>query len=112
MQALEGIEVDIRKLKEALNKLDFKVISLLDLKYDEMWEALDQFYKLLKPGVYAVFYFTGHGFRYNDITYLMPIEATKNPMVCDLNISSKTIRCKIHMTHATGLSLLDCCAER
>ena len=112
MSKLEGIEDDIRKLKKALTDLDFKVISLLDLTYDEMLKALQQFYRLLKSGIYAVFYFSGHGFRYSEITYLMPIDATIDPIKCDSNISSKTIKSHISLTGATGLILLDCCAER
>ena len=110
MPELKNVECDIRNLQGALTSLRFKVISLLDLTYDEMIKALGHFYGFLKAGVYAVFYFSGHGFSCNDITYLMPIDAARDPLKCDSNISAKNIKYNMQETPATGLSLLDCCA--
>ena len=89
METLKAFESDIRNLHATLaDKLGFKVISLMDLKYHEMMKALEQFYKYLQSGVYAPFYFSGHGFSYNNITYLMPIDAKKDPLNCNECISS------------------------
>lgn len=32
--------------------------------------------KLLGPGIFAVFYYAGHGFEENGENYLMPVDAT------------------------------------
>ena len=48
METLKAVESDIRNLHATLaDKLGFKVISLMDLKYHEMMKALEQFYKYL-----------------------------------------------------------------
>ena len=112
MEQLDCVESEIKELQRSLTNLNFRVFSLLDLKYDEMLAALEQFYSLLQLGVYAVFYFSGHGFMYNEVTYLMPIDAASNPVMCDSNISAKTIKDGIENMYATGLILLDCCAVR
>ena len=112
MEYLEAVESDIRNLHATLTVLGFKVISLLDLKYHEMMKALDQFYKYLQSGVYAVFYFSGHGFNVNNITYLMPTDAKKEPLNCNQCISSKTIQNRIQEKCAIGVALLDCCKVR
>jgi mucosa-associated lymphoid tissue lymphoma translocation protein 1 len=40
-----------------------------------MQDALKLFAELLHSGVYAVFYFAGHGFEAGGKSYLMPIDA-------------------------------------
>ena len=112
MEALEAVESDIRNLRTTLVAMEFKVISLVDLKFDEMNTALKQFYQYLQSGVYAVFYYSGHGFSINNITFLMPIDATNDPPNCDECISSSTIRYDIKNKSAIGIALLDCCQVR
>ena len=113
METLKAVESDIKNLHATLaDKLGFKVISLMDLKYHEMLKALEQFYKHLQSGVYALFYFSGHGFNYNNTTYLMPINARKDPLNCNECISSRTIKYHIQEKCAIGIALLDCCKVR
>ncbi|KAL5460632.1 hypothetical protein EMCRGX_G034090 [Ephydatia muelleri] len=110
METLKAVESDIKNLHATLaDKLGFKVISLMDLKYHEMMKALKQFYKYLQSGVYALFYFSGHGFNCNNTTYLMPIDARKDSLNCNECISSRTIKFHIQEKCAIGIALLDCC---
>ena len=67
-------ENDIRELQKLLEAppLNFKVISLVNLKYYEVINALENFYKMLAlPGVYALFYYSGYGFCHEGKTLLM-----------------------------------------
>ena len=60
-------ENDIRELHKLLEAppLNYKVISLVNLKFREMMKALETFYEMLAvPGVYALFYYSGHGFNF------------------------------------------------
>ena len=69
-------ENDIRELQKLLEAppLNFKVISLVNLKGDEMLDALENFYKMLAlPGVYTLFY-SGSAMR-GKPNHLVPVDA-------------------------------------
>ena len=94
-----------RKLRE---ELDFKVLSFVNLRFDEMMNALENFYNLLcVPGVYALFYYTGHGFIHNNVTYLMPVDAQR-PLRCDYNIAADKIAIDMQNKLCRPFVLLDC----
>lgn len=112
IETLKAVESDIRNLHTTLTALEFKVISLVNLKYHEMIKALKQFCMHLQSGVYALFYYSGHGFSCNNATYLIPIDAKNNPLKCCDCISSHTIENHIKGTGAIGIALLDCCKVR
>uniref|UniRef100_A0AC34PXH7 Caspase family p20 domain-containing protein n=1 Tax=Panagrolaimus sp. JU765 TaxID=591449 RepID=A0AC34PXH7_9BILA len=66
---------DAETLAELLQQLKFKTVTLSDLKLDEMKTVIKEYRKLLGTGVYAVFYFVGHGFEANGQCYLLPTDA-------------------------------------
>ncbi|KAI3418032.1 hypothetical protein GPALN_010624 [Globodera pallida] len=66
---------DAETLAEALQQLSFKTVTLGDLNLTEMRALIREYRKLLGEGVYAVFYFVGHGFEANGQCYLLPIGA-------------------------------------
>lgn len=51
---LQAPIVDVHALSALLRQLDFKVVSLLDLRKAEMQMAVDEFLLLLDKGVYGV----------------------------------------------------------
>ena len=108
-------ENDIRELCKLLEAppLNFKVISLVNLKYGEMMKALDEFYQMLTvPGVYALFYYSGHGFNYlGSSNYLVPVDATL-PLVCENNIESNAIGLGMQNRLSRAVVVLDCCRIR
>ena len=65
---------DVYDLRKELHALGFKVISLVDLTLREMRTIMLAYCKLLGPGVFAVFYYAGHGFEENGKNYLMPVD--------------------------------------
>ncbi|VDM71978.1 unnamed protein product [Strongylus vulgaris] len=66
---------DAETLATALQDLKYKTVTLADLTLAEMKFVLKEYKKLLGNGVYAVFYFVGHGFEVNGQCYLLPVEA-------------------------------------
>uniref|UniRef100_A0AC35FSD0 Caspase family p20 domain-containing protein n=2 Tax=Panagrolaimus sp. PS1159 TaxID=55785 RepID=A0AC35FSD0_9BILA len=76
---------DAETLAEILQSLKFKTVTLGDLKLEEMKFIIKEYRKLLGEGVYAVFYFVGHGFEANGQCYLLPTDApghTYGPQHC------------------------------
>ena len=53
LKPLPGVEADIMRMGKLLEKLNFKVISLINLNKNEMMNAVDDFCELLDKGVYG-----------------------------------------------------------
>ncbi|VDM76925.1 unnamed protein product, partial [Strongylus vulgaris] len=66
---------DNEQLVASDKDLKYKTVTLADLTLAEMKFVLKEYKKLLGNGVYAVFYFVGHGFEVNGQCYLLPVEA-------------------------------------
>ncbi|XP_071020414.1 mucosa-associated lymphoid tissue lymphoma translocation protein 1-like [Oncorhynchus clarkii lewisi] len=67
--------MDVQELANLLQQLGFRVVSLLDLTREEMLAAIDKFLLLLDRGVYALFYYAGHGYERLGRNYLVAIDA-------------------------------------
>uniref|UniRef100_A0A673NIU6 Mucosa-associated lymphoid tissue lymphoma translocation protein 1 homolog n=1 Tax=Sinocyclocheilus rhinocerous TaxID=307959 RepID=A0A673NIU6_9TELE len=66
---------DVHELTNHLRQLDFKVVSLLDLNWQEMHSAVTEFLLLLDRGVYGLLYFAGHGYENYGNSFMVPIDA-------------------------------------
>ncbi|CAP30386.2 Protein CBG11191 [Caenorhabditis briggsae] len=66
---------DAQTLADALQKMNYKTVTLADLTLDEMRYFIREYKKLIGDGVYAVFYFVGHGFEVNGQCYLLGVDA-------------------------------------
>ena len=109
---LASPENDIRELSEVLKRLNFKVFTLVNMRFRDMKEALEVFYAMLAlPGVYALFYYAGHGFNYLNSTYLMPVDAAL-PLHCDHNIAADEIGVGMQRKMSRAIKVLDCCRIR
>ena len=74
-----------------------------------MKHAIKVFAGLLDSGVYALFYFAGHGFEANGKSYLMPINAS-DKYECTENVSSNEVLQLMKEKEARlKVLLLDCC---
>lgn len=69
--------MDVHELANGLQQLGFRVVSLLDLTLQEMQAAIEKFLQLLDQGVYAVFYYAGHGYEHSGRNYLVAIDAPR-----------------------------------
>lgn len=108
MKSLNSPHSDISFLSKSLKALDFKVFTFCDLTYREIMQTLDVFCKLLDSGVYCVFYYSGHGFNYQHVDYIMPVDIM-DPIKCDYCIPVEYITYRLQTTKAKVLMLLDCC---
>ena len=107
---LESPEGDIEKLHRDLEELNFKVISLVNLRHYEIMKALEEFYKMLAvPGIYALFYYSGYGFQTPEKTsYLIPVDATL-PLHLEYNIYVDGIIRQMQQKLSRAFVILDCC---
>uniref|UniRef100_A0A8C6Q5A7 MALT paracaspase 2 n=1 Tax=Nothobranchius furzeri TaxID=105023 RepID=A0A8C6Q5A7_NOTFU len=103
---------DVHELTNLLRQMDFKVVSLLDLNFQEMHSAVTEFLLLLDKGVYGLLYYAGHGYENYGNSFLVPIDApasyTSQHCLCVQNILTKM------QEKETGLNvfLLDMCRVR
>ena len=69
---------DVKALTQRLQQLNFKTISLVNLTFSQLINAVEYFCSLLNNGMYAIFYYSGHGVEVNKTTYFVPIDADEN----------------------------------
>ncbi|NWI43862.1 MALT1 protein, partial [Picathartes gymnocephalus] len=110
---LQAPMVDVHALGALLRQLDFKVVSLLDLRKAEMQMAVDEFLLLLDKGVYAgLLYYAGHGYENFGNSFMVPIDApsayTSEHCLCVQRVLWEM------QQRRTGLNifLLDMCRKR
>ncbi|CAM5087214.1 unnamed protein product [Natator depressus] len=102
---------DVFELSLLLKRLGFRVVSLLDLNKTEMLIAVNQFLQLLGKGVYAIFYYAGHGYEHSGRNYMVPIDAPQ-PYAPENCISVQRILQKMQQRQtALNLILLDTCRK-
>ncbi|XP_042741602.1 mucosa-associated lymphoid tissue lymphoma translocation protein 1-like isoform X2 [Lagopus leucura] len=102
---------DVFELSLLLKQLGFQVVSLLDLNKAEMVAAVSRFLQLLEKGVYAIFYYAGHGYEHLGRNYMVPVDAPQlyTPENC---ISVQRILQKMQQQQtALNLILLDTCRK-
>ncbi|XP_046859953.1 uncharacterized protein LOC124453229 isoform X2 [Xenia sp. Carnegie-2017] len=75
LQGLFYPEKDAHDVTDALRRLQFKVISLVNLTLSEMRTAMLAFCCLLGRGVYGVVYYAGHAYEDNGENYLLPVDS-------------------------------------
>uniref|UniRef100_W5NBM8 MALT paracaspase 3 n=1 Tax=Lepisosteus oculatus TaxID=7918 RepID=W5NBM8_LEPOC len=103
--------IDVHELANLLQQLGFRVVSLLDLTKQEMCAVIDEFLQLLDRGVYALFYYAGHGYECPGRNYLVPIDAPQ-PYRRENCISVQRImRSMQEKRTALNVVLLDTCRK-
>jgi len=101
---------DAEALADALQQLRFKTVTLGDLRLAEMHFIIEEYRKLLGDGVYAVFYFVGHGFEVHGQCYLLPVGAPGDRYGPEDCVSLDWIMTTLRDVHpALNLILLDIC---
>ncbi|XP_032555553.1 mucosa-associated lymphoid tissue lymphoma translocation protein 1-like isoform X3 [Chiroxiphia lanceolata] len=102
---------DVFELSRLLEQLGFQVVSLLDLNKAEMATAVSQFLQLLEKGVYAIFYYAGHGYEHLGRNYMVPVDAPQ-PYAPENCISVQRILQKMQQQQtALNIILLDTCRK-
>ncbi|XP_014745513.1 PREDICTED: mucosa-associated lymphoid tissue lymphoma translocation protein 1 homolog isoform X3 [Sturnus vulgaris] len=102
---------DVFELSRLLEHLGFQVVSLLDLNKAEMATAVSRFLQLLGKGVYAIFYYAGHGYEHLGRNYMVPVDAPQ-PYAPENCISVQRILQKMQQQRtALNIILLDTCRK-
>ncbi|XP_061205841.1 mucosa-associated lymphoid tissue lymphoma translocation protein 1-like isoform X3 [Neopsephotus bourkii] len=103
--------MDVFELSLLLEQLGFQVVSLLDLNKTEMEAAVSRFLELLGKGVYAIFYYAGHGYEHLGRNYMVPVDAPQ-PYAPENCISVQRILQRMQQQQtALNLILLDTCRK-
>ena len=102
---------DVKALTQRLQQLNFKTISLVDLTFFQLINAVNCFCSLLGDGMYAIFYYSGHRVQVNNTTYFVPIDADKKDLKVVQFNNSDLIAYKLQSTLAKVLMILDCCKK-
>nr|pir hypothetical protein F22D3.6 - Caenorhabditis elegans [Caenorhabditis elegans] len=103
---------DAQTLADALQKMNYKTVTLADLTLDEMRYFIRVYQKLIGNGVYAVFYFVGHGFEVNGQCYLLGVDAPADAHQPQHSMSMDWLLSIFrHKTPDLNLLLLDVCRK-
>uniref|UniRef100_A0A0R3RFL9 CASPASE_P20 domain-containing protein n=1 Tax=Elaeophora elaphi TaxID=1147741 RepID=A0A0R3RFL9_9BILA len=103
---------DAEMFAESLQNLGFKTVALGDLNLAEMHFFIKEYRKLLGDGVYAVFYFVGHGFERNGKNYLLAVDAPGVDCRMADCVSVEWVLSVFEDSHpALNLILLDVCRK-
>ncbi|XP_066541614.1 mucosa-associated lymphoid tissue lymphoma translocation protein 1 [Hoplias malabaricus] len=103
--------MDVQELAGHLQQLDFRVVSLLDLTLQEMDAAIERFLQLLDRGVYAVFYYAGHGYEHMGRNYLVAVDAPRPYRTLNC-VCVQRVMCRMQERRASlNVILLDTCRK-
>ena len=102
---------DVKALTQRLQQLNFKTISLVDLTFSQLKNAVKYFCSLLDKEMYAIFYYSGHGVEVNKTTYFVPVDADKKDLKIVQYNNSDRIAYELQKTLAKVVMILDCCRK-
>ncbi|NXA42662.1 MALT1 protein, partial [Eudromia elegans] len=109
---LKAPMVDVHALSGLLRQLDFKVVSLLDLRKAEMQMAVNEFLLLLDEGVYGLLYYAGHGYENFGNSFMVPIDAPGSYTSAHCLCVQRVLRSMQQRRTALNIFLLDMCRKR
>lgn len=76
-----------------------------------MSNAVSYFCSLLSEGMYAIFYYSGHGVEIDKTTYFVPIDADETNLNIMQLYNADSIKCDLQSTSAKNFMILDCCRK-
>ncbi|XP_040983870.1 mucosa-associated lymphoid tissue lymphoma translocation protein 1-like isoform X1 [Aquila chrysaetos chrysaetos] len=110
---LKAPMVDVHTLSALLRQLDFKVVSLLDLRKAEMQMAVNEFLLLLDKGVYAgLLYYAGHGYENFGNSFMVPIDAPSSYTSAHCLCVQRVLQSMQQRRTGLNIFLLDMCRKR
>lgn len=101
---------DAHAMAEALNKLNFQVIEVVNASQKEMNRAIANFGESLEQDTVALFYYAGHGLQVNGKNYLVPVDAdiSKASSVSAETVDMDTVLDQLG-TSKVSIVILDAC---
>ncbi|NXA22691.1 MALT1 protein, partial [Ibidorhyncha struthersii] len=109
---LKAPMVDVHALSALLRQLDFKVVSLLDLRKAEMQMAVNEFLLLLDKGVYGLLYYAGHGYENFGNSFMVPIDAPSSYTSAHCLCVQRVLQSMQQRRTGLNIFLLDMCRKR
>ncbi|GAB0200725.1 mucosa-associated lymphoid tissue lymphoma translocation protein 1-like [Grus japonensis] len=109
---LKAPMVDVHALSALLRQLDFKVVSLLDLRKAEMEMAVNEFLLLLDKGVYGLLYYAGHGYENFGNSFMVPIDAPSSYTSAHCLCVQRVLQSMQQRRTGLNIFLLDMCRKR
>ncbi|NXT58516.1 MALT1 protein, partial [Pluvianellus socialis] len=109
---LKAPMVDVHALSALLRQLDFKVVSLLDLRKAEMQMAVNEFLLLLDKGVYGLLYYAGHGYENFGNSFMVPIDAPISYTSAHCLCVQRVLQSMQQRRTGLNIFLLDMCRKR
>ncbi|NWU73134.1 MALT1 protein, partial [Pterocles burchelli] len=109
---LQAPMVDVHALAALLRQLDFKVVSLLDLRKAEMQMAVNEFLLLLDKGVYGLLYYAGHGYENFGNSFMVPIDAPSSYTSAHCLCVQRVLQRMQQRRTGLNIFLLDMCRKR
>ncbi|NXG45223.1 MALT1 protein, partial [Psilopogon haemacephalus] len=109
---LKAPMVDVHALSTLLRQLDFKVVSLLDLRKAEMQMAVNEFLLLLGKGVYGLLYYAGHGYENFGNSFMVPIDAPSSYTSAHCLCVQQVLQSMQQRHTGLNIFLLDMCRKR
>ncbi|NXX51773.1 MALT1 protein, partial [Tricholaema leucomelas] len=109
---LKAPMVDVHALSALLRQLDFKVVSLLDLRKAEMQRAVNEFLLLLDKGVYGLLYYAGHGYENFGNSFMVPIDAPSSYTSAHCLCVQQVLQSMQQRHTGLNIFLLDMCRKR
>jgi len=104
---------DASDISAALKRLNFEVITGLDLNKQDMGKTIRKFSKALDKADVALFYYAGHGLQVNGKNYLAPTNANLST-IADLDFDTvplSLILRQMERKRRTNLVFLDACRD-
>jgi len=104
---------DAGDMAEALSEVGFNVFKGIDLDYRAMIEIIGAFQKSLDGADIALLFFAGHGVQFNEVNYLIPVDATlKNEIEVEaLTIKLQLIIAAMERAAKNRIIFLDSCRD-
>lgn len=83
---------DADGMKNALRSMGFHTQCEKDLRMNRTKEVTRHFVESIQPGSIALFYFSGHGFQYNGLNYLVPVDNDNPTSPADMDKSHLNVQ--------------------
>jgi uncharacterized caspase-like protein len=102
---------DASDVADSLERLDFRVVRIIDGKFDDMRRALLDFGHAARGSEIAIIYYAGHGMEVAGENWLIPIDAVLNTDVDAENeaVSLRSATNAVSGATKLGLVILDAC---
>ena len=112
-QALSNPRNDASAVAAALKRLDFEVITSIDLTATTMRRTVKRFAKAIERADVALLYYAGHGLQFDGENYLVPVDAA---LASDIDLEFEATELKLFLRlmdreAKTSLVFLDACRD-